>query len=340
MDFGLTLATHGIATRDDGGDAILRRIEVGDMQPIEDAVKAESLGYHSVWLSDHVVTERISHGEHTANTSGKRAYPDRPNLLDVPTTMAAIAARTTVLKFSPSVYIAPYRHPLTTAHEMATIDVLSGGRVLLTVGVGWELGEFAALDASFDRRGSVTEECIQIYKQAWTEPWISFEGEHFTIHDVSMDPKPIQKPHPPIWYGGITPIAAKRAARHCDGLYPMFLDVHGRPERMDHLRVEVLKEAERVDRDLTGFRLGGFCTVRLCDEAEIGQRFGGKRPMLTGNAEQILEDLQAFADFGYDHITAHFDSPSGTSAEWNEQMERFATEVIDLSGAIVLSNKF
>ena len=340
MDFGLTLATHGIATRDSEGDAILRRIEVAEMQPIEDAVKAESLGFHSVWLSDHVVTERVSLGEHTANTSGKRAYPDRPNLLDVPTTMAAIAARTTTLRFSPSVHIAPYRHPLTTAHQMATIDVLSRGRAMLTVGVGWELGEFAALDASFEHRGSVTEEVIQICKLAWTEPWIDFEGKHFSIHDVSMDPKPIQKPHLPIWYGGMTPIAAKRAARHCGALYPMFLDAHGHPEKLDHLRIEVLNEAEKIGRDLTGFRLAAFCSVRVCDETEVRQRFGDNRPLLTGTAEQILDDLQVFADFGYDHITAHFDTPSGTSSEWNEQIERFASEVVKHSDAITLDNKF
>ena len=274
MDFGLTLMTHGIMTRDSAGDGMLQHLPASAMEPIESSIRAESLGYHSVWLSDHVVTERISHGVHTANSSGKRAYPDRPDLLDVPTTMAAIAAMTSTIRMSPSVYIAPYRHPLLTAHQIATVDVISNGRTMLAVGVGWELGEFSALGIPFDPRGSITEESIQIYKKAWTDPWISFEGKHFNISDVSMDPKPIQKPHPPIWYGGLTPIAAKRAARHCTGLYPMFLDTHGHPSRMDHLREEVLREAERIGRDLTGFQLGGFCSVRICGADEISSRFG------------------------------------------------------------------
>ena len=334
MDFGLTLLTHGVMTRDEDGDCILQNISPQEMRPVESAVRAEELGFHSVWFSDHVVTERETKGAHTANTSGKRAYPERPVILDVPTTIGAIASRTSTLRFSPSVYIAPYRHPLITAHEFATLDVLSAGRVILAVGVGWEQGEFAAMGASYEHRGGVTEECIQIYKLAWTEDWIEFHGRHFDIEDVSMDPKPVQKPHPPLWYGGVTPFAARRAARHCDGFYPMFLDAVSRPETFDPLREEIQREGERVGRDLTGFRLGGFCQVRVTDDAERDPRFKGERPLLTGTSEQIVEDLQHFADFGYSHVTAHFDCPSGSRSEWEEQLEQFAAEVIPAARAI------
>ena len=92
MDFGLTLLTHGVMTRDDEGDCFLQNISPEDMAPVESAVRAEELGFHSVWFSDHVVTERVTgEGEHPANLSGKRAYPDRPVLLDIPTTIGAIA---------------------------------------------------------------------------------------------------------------------------------------------------------------------------------------------------------------------------------------------------------
>ncbi len=335
MDFGLTLLTHGVMTRDDDGDCVLQHLSPQEMRPVESAVRAEELGFHSVWFSDHVVTERVTGaGEHPANTSGKRAYPDRPVLLDIPTTMGAIAGRTSTLRFSPSVYIAPYRHPLITAHEFATLDVLSGGRVTLGVGVGWEKGEFAAMGASFEHRGSVTEECIQIYKLAWTEPWIDFHGRFFDIENVSMDPKPVQDPHPPIWYGGVTPVAARRAARHCDGFYPMFLDAHSVPETFDPLREQIAREGERIGRDLGGFALGGFCQVRVTEDAEHDPRFKGRRPLLTGTSEQILEDLQHFADFGYDHVTVHLDCPTGSASEWSEQLERFAAEVLPEARAI------
>jgi alkanesulfonate monooxygenase SsuD/methylene tetrahydromethanopterin reductase-like flavin-dependent oxidoreductase (luciferase family) len=228
------------------------------------------------------------------------------------------------------VYIAPYRHPLITAHEFATLDVLSGGRVMLGVGVGWEKGEFAAMGAEFDHRGAITDECIQIYKLAWTEPWIEFHGRYFDIENVSMDPKPIQKPHPPIWYGGVSKIGARRAARRCDAFYPMFLDAVSTPATFEPLREEIAREAERIGRDLTGFQLGGFCQVRLDDDAENDPRFAfsDTRPLLAGSAEQILGDLQHFADSGYSHVTVHLDCPSGTATEWREQLERFAEEVL------------
>jgi len=275
MDIGLTLLTHGVMTRDHDGDCFLQNISPEDMAPVESAVRAEALGFHSVWFSDHVVTERVTgEGEHPANLSGKRAYPERPVMLDIPTTIGAIASRTTTLRFSPSVYIAPYRHPLITAHEFATLDVLSGGRVILSVGVGWEKGEFAAMGTAFERRGAITDECIQIYKLAWTEPWIDFHGNFFEIENVSMDPKPVQKPHPPIWYGGVTPIAAKRAARRCDGFYPMYLDAVTRPETFDPLREEIAREGERIGRDLSGFKLGGRALPQSawCALAAAGNR--------------------------------------------------------------------
>lgn len=328
MDFGLTLPTHGVMTRDADGDCTHVNISPRDMAPVERAVRAEELGFHSVWFSDHVVTERVTDVDHPANTSGKRAYPDRPVMLDIPTTIGAIASRTTTLRFSPSVFILPYRHPLSTAHQFATLDNLSDGRLTVAVGAGWERGEFEALGVSHEHRGTVAEECIQVLKLAWTEPWIEFHGKYFDIENVSMDPKPVQRPHPPIWFGGTTPVTARRAARRCDGFYPMFLDSVTTPARMDPLREEIQREGERIGRDLSGFKLGGFCQVRVDADAERDPRFGGTRPLLSGSADQILEDLEDFAAHGYSHVTVHLDCPSGEIGEWVEQVERFAAEVL------------
>ena len=163
MDFGVQLMTHGIMTRDRDGDAYIAKIPAAEMRPVETAVLAESLGYHSVWLSDHIVTERVTEGApHVANVTGKRAYPDRPNMLDVPTTLGAIASRTTTLRLAPSVWIAPYRHPLVAAHMFATLDVLSGGRVIVAYGAGWERGEFEALGRRLEDRGPLTDETVEV----------------------------------------------------------------------------------------------------------------------------------------------------------------------------------
>ena len=119
---------------------------------------------------------------------------------------------------------------------------------------------------------------------------------------------------------------ARRAARYADGLYPMFLDTNGDPGRYDALREVVLREGERVGRDLTGFRLYAFASGRIVDSSdELARR--ERRPTLTGTAGQVIEDLEGFAAHGYHHITMHFDVRSGTIAELFEQVERFAEEV-------------
>jgi probable F420-dependent oxidoreductase len=333
VDIGLTMSTHGLLRRDEQ-DFFLERLAPEQMRTVELAELAERLGYHSVWFSDHVVMGRTATTRHTANESGTRAYPDQPVMLDVVACMGAVAARTSTLRMASSVHIAPYRHPLSSAHQFATIDVLSNGRLIVGVGSGWDPEEFAAVGASYEDRGAVTEECIEVYRKAWTQPWLEHEGRFFTIRDVSLEPKPVQKPHPPIVFGAVTPAGARRAARVADGLYPMFLDSYADPGRFAHLRDIVLREAERNERDLSGFRLYAFASGLVVDAAdELANR--ERRPTLTGTAEQVLGDLERFAEQGYSHVTMHFDVRSGSIGELFELAERFAVDV--LPGARKLS---
>jgi probable F420-dependent oxidoreductase len=328
MDVGLAMSTHGLLTRDER-DFFLRRLEPEAMRPVELAQLADRLGYHSLWFSDHVCMGRDLGARHTANESGTRAYPERPVMLDVVATIGALAAVTERVRLAPSVLIAPYRHPLTVAHQFATLDVLSGGRLIMSAGSGWDPQEFAAVGADFEHRGAVTEECIEIWKHAWTEPWLDWHGRFYEIADVSLEPKPVQEPHPPIVFGAVTEAGARRAARTSDGLYPMFLDAHADPGRFDHLRDVVLREGDRAGRDLSGFRLYAFASGLVTDQ--VG---GGARRTLTGSAEQVLEDLEQFAAHGYSHVTMHFDVPSGTIEELFEIVERFAADVLPDAAAI------
>jgi probable F420-dependent oxidoreductase len=327
VNVGLAMSTHGLLTRDER-DFFLQRLEPDEMRPIELAQLADRLGYHSLWFSDHVCMGRDLGAKHTANESGTRAYPDRPVMLDVVATIGALAATTERVRLAPSVLIAPYRHPLTVAHQFATLDVLSGGRLIMSAGSGWDPQEFAAVGADFEHRGAVTEECIEIWKHAWTEPWLNWHGRFYVIDDVSLEPKPVQRPHPPIVFGGVTEAGARRAARTSDGLYPMFLDSHADPGRFDRLREVVLREGERVGRDLSGFRLYAFASGLVTDPID------GRRRTLTGSGEQVLADLQRFADHGYSHVTMHFEVPSGTIEELFETVERFAVEVLPEAAVI------
>ena len=328
MDVGLTMSTHGLLRRDER-DFFLQRLEPGEMRVLELARLADRLGYHSLWLSDHVCMGRDLGAKHTANESGTRAYPDRPVMLDVVATIGALAAVTERVRLAPSVLIAPYRHPLTVAHQFATLDVLSGGRLIMTAGSGWDPQEFAAVGGDFKHRGAVTEECVEVWKHAWTEPWLDWHGRFYEIADVSLEPKPVQKPHPPIVFGAVSEVGARRAARTSDGLYPMFLDAYADPGRFDGLRGTVLREGERAGRDLSGFRFYAFASGALT--APVASE---PRRTLTGSAEQVLGDLERFAEHGYSHVTMHFDVPSGTIDELFETVERFAVEVLPAASAI------
>jgi alkanesulfonate monooxygenase SsuD/methylene tetrahydromethanopterin reductase-like flavin-dependent oxidoreductase (luciferase family) len=207
--------------------------------------------------------------------------------------------------------------------------ILSGGRLIMSAGSGWDPQEFAAVGADYEHRGAVTEECIMIWKHAWTEPWLDWHGRFYEITDVSLEPKPVQKPHPPIVFGAVSEAGARRAARTSDGLYPMFLDAYADPGRFDHLRDVVLREAEHVGRDLSSFRLYAFASGLITDRVT-----GERRRTLTGDAEQVIADLARFADHGYSHVTMHFDVRSGTIGELFEIVERFAEQVLSAADGL------
>jgi probable F420-dependent oxidoreductase len=326
------MSTHGLLTRDER-DFFLQKLDASEMRPVQLAEKAEQLGYDSLWFSDHVVMGRNRTARHTANASGTRAYPERPTMLDGAVTMGAIASRTTRIRMAPSVLIAPYRHPLTVAHQFATLDVLSNGRLIMGVGSGWDPQEFSAVGGVYDQRGAITEECIEIWKHAWTAPWLDFRGRFYEIIDVSLEPKPIQQPHPPIVYGAVTRAGARRAARTSDGLYPMFLDAYADPGRFEHLRDAILREADAIGRDVSRFRLYGFASGLVVDASdELAGR--ERRPTLTGTAEQVISDLERFAAYGYSHLTMHFHVRSGSIAELFEIAERFAEDVLPAARSI------
>ena len=157
----------------------------------------------SIWLSDRL--------------SSPAPVPE------VMTTLAAIAARTTRLKFGPSVVVLPYRTPVVAAKEMATVDWLSQGRLFPAVGVGVELPrEFDASGVPFAERGRRTDEAIRVMRLLWTQDEVTFQGDFYKLDRVSIFPKPWQTP-PPIWIGGKSEAAMRRTARLGDGWIPSFI---------------------------------------------------------------------------------------------------------------------
>ena len=328
MEVGLYGNTHGQSYRDDV-NMFLHHTPVEEMDPIRVALTAERAGIHSIWYPDHVCMPFDSESFHTANQSGQRAYQRRHNMLDGAVVMGAVATRTTTLKLGTSVLIAPYRHPLSDARQFMTVDHLSGGRLMLGVGVGWMVEEFDAVGIDYEERNRRTEECIQIYKASWTGDLATFEGSYYSFRNVSQDPKPVQQdPHPPIVFGGNTIRGARRAARFCNGLYPLFLDSHVEPGRFAHLQDEVKRELEAQGRSPSDFLMQCAASARITDAGRPG--LAGQSPphLHRHRRADPRRSLARFAEAGYSMVVCMLECPSGELSEQLDQIERFGAEVI------------
>ena len=158
--------------------------------------------------------------------------------------LAALGAHTKTIKLGTSVIVVPYRNPLPVAKAVATVDMATNGRYLFGVGVGWLAEEFEALGEKFSERGSRTREYLQVMKAVWQEEAASFEGKYFSFPDLYALPLPVQRPHPPIIFGGESMPALKRVADLGDGWQPGPVPLETLKERMGQLR-ELMAERSR-----------------------------------------------------------------------------------------------
>jgi probable F420-dependent oxidoreductase len=286
--------------------------------------RGEALGFTSVMISDHIVFPVDIRSKYPYTVDG--AFPGQGDALDQLALMAFVAGQTSTLRLVTSVMILPYRNPVATAKTLATIDVLSSGRVTVGVGVGWLREEFEALDAAdFDRRGAVSDEYLRIFKTLWTEDPASFDGEFYRFDALRCLPQPVQKPHPPIWVGGHSKAALRRAARFGDGWHPVGANpaVPLAPKELRALLDELFRLTEAEGRDPSALTIS--YKAPLYDTA----RGGGERRPFSGSADQIADDIATFERLGVSELIFDFRSPS--LSESLERMERFASAVMPLA---------
>src|SRR6266566_3692905 len=200
MDIGCHLPTQGpLAT----GEALQRF-----------AREAEKRDIASLWVSDHVVFPRKATGNYPG---GRFPHPPDKPYLEAVVALSAAAVCTTRARLGASVFILGHRHPVLMAKMLTSIDALSNGRLICGVGVGWWKEELEILGAPFHERGRQADEMLRVFKALWTEDNPSFDGEYFRFSDIGFAPKPVQKPHPPIWVGGDSPGAFRRVVTLGDG---------------------------------------------------------------------------------------------------------------------------
>jgi probable F420-dependent oxidoreductase len=238
--------------------------------------------------------------------------------------MAFLAGATTNIRFVTSVMIAPYRNPIITAKMLASLDVLSRGRVIVGLGVGWMKEEFDNLQApNFSERGRVTDEYIRAFRELWTKDEPSMQGKYCSFSDICFLPKPVQQPTIPIWIGGHSKHAIRRAARLGDGWHPIggVPTIPLEPEDMRQARRMLLDYAQAAGRDPTQLRVA--LKGSLFDREKT---IDGRRRRFMGEADEIAADIAAYRDVGVD--TMIFDVRRATMGETLERMEWMAEEVI------------
>lgn len=181
---------------------------------------ADRLGYESVWLPEHLVLPVDITGSPFGGSADTRLPSDTP-VFDVFGCLGFLAGRTRRIRVGTQVYNVGLRHPFVTARGVATVDVLSGGRFEFGVGVGWLATEWAATGLDFASRGRRVDECLQVCQRLWTEPVVAHQGEFFQFGPVAFEPKPTQRPWPPLHVGGDSPAALRRVAQFGDGWLPL-----------------------------------------------------------------------------------------------------------------------
>jgi len=280
-----------------------------------------------VTISDHVVLPTRSSAPYPYDKTGAFPGGSQQEYLEPIALASWILAATRRLRVAISVLVVPYRNPIVTAKQLATIDAISGGRLVVGVGVGWWPEEFEALAAPpFAERGAVTDEYIRLMKTLWAEDDPRFDGKYYRIGDVTMFPKPVQKPHPPIWVGGHTEAALRRTAALGDAWHPIGLrgPVGLAPrdlaEKMERIRIL----ARQAGRDPSGIGVAFRGPLDLWPARGKSTTADTPRP-LAGPADKVVEDLRAYQAAGVGTII--FDFPKPDPADMITLMRRVAREV-------------
>lgn len=309
------------------------------------ATKGEAMGFSTVFVNDHILVPGGIESRYPYAKSGRWPGGQSGEAMEQLVLLSYLASATDRMRLLTSVMVVPHRNPVVTAKMFATVDVLSGGRVTVGCGTGWMREEFEAIGAPpFDERGVVTDEYIRAFRELWTRPAPAFDGRYVKFSDISFLPQPIQKPHPPIWIGGESAPAMKRAARLGDGWYPIGSNPRYPLDSLERYRGAVARlhrYAEACDRDPAGITLA-YCALRWSGSgygaarpeadnvagdgaAGDGEAGDGGRRLLTGAPEQVAGDIDALEDLGVRHLVLNFQSAE--PAQTLESMERFAREV-------------
>jgi probable F420-dependent oxidoreductase len=278
------------------------------------AQRAENLGYSSLWTIERLLYP----------LKLQRPYPGTPDgslpevyrhTLDPLDSLTFVAGQTKKIRLGTSVLDLPYYNPVMLARRLTTIDILSGGRLCVGLGLGWSKDEMDATGSDITKRGAMADEFLPLLKAIWTTNPVEFRGKFFTVPKSYIDAKPVQKPHPPIYMGAFVPAALKRLTKLADGWNPVFLPVPAMAEMFGSIK-QMAKEA---GRDPSAIAMVVHAGLGLTEKP-----LDKDRSIFSGSLEQIAEDVRDCAKIGASEI--FFDptfAPGGQSLDhWLALLEQ------------------
>jgi probable F420-dependent oxidoreductase len=252
------------------------------------AREAELLGYHSLWALQRILYPRVQRNEYASAPGGPwPAYFE--SVADPLVALGYVAAATSQIRLGTAVVNLPYYPPVLLAKQLATLDVVSGGRLTVGAGLGWSEDEYAATGVPFERRGRRMDECLRCLKLVWTEEMVEFEGQFYEIPASRIAPKPLQRPHPPVLVGGYSAPAVRRAVSLADG----YLGGNVPLAELAPVIERVRAAARDAGRDPDDVPIVARGAVRLRDQP-TGP---GRRP-LFGSLEEVREDVDRYRESG------------------------------------------
>ncbi|MCH5675645.1 TIGR03619 family F420-dependent LLM class oxidoreductase [Streptomyces gilvus] len=269
------------------------------------ARRSEECGYDSVWMADHL--------SRPSPQGGSRWF-------DVVTLLSNIAAHCGRIGIGTDVLVVPYRHPVLAAKMLATLDVVSGGRLTVGTGVGYIEDEFTDLGAPFAERGPFTTECIQIWKKIWAGGEISHRGKFFSFDNLASEHVPARRPGPPVWIGGTADAVLRRVVEVGDGWHPIYLPfdvLEAKTRRLHEL-------AERAGREqpISLSYSGGFGSVGTASADPA------TRAPLTGTVDDVLRDVERLRRLGFTNIVFRFGAPDASNDHVLRQIELVAERIL------------
>lgn len=259
--------------------------------------RAEAAGLDSIWMGEHVVLFDRTEFPYPGSRDGKLPVPAGGGMLDTVATFGFLAAATERIRLGTGIALISQRNPIYTAKEFATLDWLSNGRMDFGIGVGWCKEEVLASGYGWEDRGPRSDEFLELVKALWTQPVVSYQGDHFRVAECRLDPKPVQKPQLPILVGGHSAPALRRAARHGSGWYGFAIAPEQTAEVLKRLDAALAAE----DRSRAGFEIVITPPFRVNDDM-----------------------LRAFADLGVDRLVPQLGSQKADSVDAKlKELERF-----------------